>query len=619
MQLTSSPVVSLWISLAPPHVAARPSGNLADVFGEPEAVRLWQGEPFESLLRAADRTAFGRWVAQLGEAPRGLIPQGCFQLACRERWLLVTFEGERDGTLGKFLVEEMSPLKEAGAPAADPPQASLTAEDRVLAGASGIWDWDLVRQTVFISARTAELLGYPAQDRTLSFEVWEAMIHPDDRARVISTLRDWASQPLPLRAESRARELGYRVHHQAGHFLWVEATGLMLCDETGRPRELVGSLRDVTEARRQADLKRRQLRLLDLVADVQQAFLLDRSLVAACDRLFEPLLALTESQFGFIGILREAEDGSPFLEVPSISNISWDEASRTWYNAHREAGQSLRFHTLDNLFGHVVTHNAIVRTDHVEAHPASRGSPAGHPGILSFLGIPLRFNGQAVGMIAMANRPGGYDETLLQALLPFTSVLGSLVQARTLEERRAQAEAALLRQARHDELTGLSNRRHFFEQAAALFEQARREGQPATLALMDIDFFKQVNDTYGHAAGDEVLRHVARLLRATLRETDIYARVGGEEFAILLPQTALEPGLAVLERLRRALEAHPVPVDPAHTLRVTTSIGACPLDARATAIDPWLHLADTALYQAKQQGRNRVCTAPASDPPGAGD
>jgi diguanylate cyclase (GGDEF)-like protein/PAS domain S-box-containing protein len=177
---------------------------------------------------------------------------------------------------------------------------------------------------------------------------------------------------------------------------------------------------------------------------------------------------------------------------------------------------------------------------------------------------------------------------------------------RDITERKA-TEARLLELATTDGLTGLFNRRRFMELAEAELGRARRYRRPMTMLMMDIDHFKRVNDTHGHDVGDEVLRELARVSRAALREPDILGRLGGEEFGVLLPETADGPALEVAERLRRAIENTPI-ATAAGELRITVSIGAAASDTDGESVAGLLKRADVALYEAKQAGRNRVVT-----------
>jgi len=164
-----------------------------------------------------------------------------------------------------------------------------------------------------------------------------------------------------------------------------------------------------------------------------------------------------------------------------------------------------------------------------------------------------------------------------------------------------------------DPLTGLANRRHFVQALATEIARSRRYGAPLTVLLIDIDYFKRVNDRFGHAAGDSALATVANGLRSSCRQTDLPARYGGDEFALLLPETSAERGLHFAERLAAVLRT--VPPYEAGAPSLTLSIGVAE-NARGEDADQLLKRADEALYQAKDAGRNRAVLAPAGVPAG---
>lgn len=182
-----------------------------------------------------------------------------------------------------------------------------------------------------------------------------------------------------------------------------------------------------------------------------------------------------------------------------------------------------------------------------------------------------------------------------------------------LAGRLAEANKRLKEMAIRDELTGLHNRRHFMEQANAEFQRHRRYKNPLSLLMMDADHFKNINDTYGHSVGDMALASLADIGRNQLREVDIFARIGGEEFAILLPETDIQEAGVVAERIRNAVEHSCLRIEkPDHTLqdgqglRFTVSIGLAQTEDTMQDVDTLLKLADRALYAAKSSGRNRV-------------
>jgi len=176
-------------------------------------------------------------------------------------------------------------------------------------------------------------------------------------------------------------------------------------------------------------------------------------------------------------------------------------------------------------------------------------------------------------------------------------------------ERALQYES-LFEQARRDALTGLENRRVFEERIGSMVESARRHGHPITLACMDLDHFKQINDTMGHAEGDRVLRRVARLLSTMVRNSDLLVRMGGDEFLLVLPETDLSSAAVLAERLRRGIRDLGI---GAGGKKLGVSIGLAQWQPGLT-IEDWLLKADEVLYRAKAQGRGRVCVEAAETP-----
>lgn len=166
----------------------------------------------------------------------------------------------------------------------------------------------------------------------------------------------------------------------------------------------------------------------------------------------------------------------------------------------------------------------------------------------------------------------------------------------------------LERRAYSDYLTGLANRRHFLTQAENELTRIQRYGGELSILMLDIDHFKQVNDTYGHKVGDIVLRKLAEVCKTTLRDVDLAGRIGGEEFAVLLPETDSRRAADVAERLRSALASSRVMLEGGFPLYFTVSLGVATLADKDTNVDTLLNQADLALYQAKNEGRNRVCS-----------
>lgn len=211
----------------------------------------------------------------------------------------------------------------------------------------------------------------------------------------------------------------------------------------------------------------------------------------------------------------------------------------------------------------------------------------------------------------------GGSERMFQntTLFPLTSLTGDVehvcmmvydVTDMALDEMALQeANRELERLGRTDGLTGLNNRRAWEELLTAEFKRHRRNGQPCSLVMFDIDHFKRVNDTYGHQAGDEVIREVSRTLKKVSRESDFAGRYGGEEFGVILVDTDANGALQFAERLRSAIEATSVEHE-GEAIRFTISLGIAPLGGDERDQGQWIERADQALYRSKEGGRNRT-------------
>lgn len=191
-----------------------------------------------------------------------------------------------------------------------------------------------------------------------------------------------------------------------------------------------------------------------------------------------------------------------------------------------------------------------------------------------------------------------------RALNPAAPSKGSVWMFEDITERR-RMEEDLRRMATTDALTGATNRGHFIKKGNDELKRSRRYKRPMTALMLDLDNFKNINDTYGHHAGDEVLKAMVKLCQSTLRETDIFGRLGGEEFAAVLPETPSEGAADVAERLRVKIQEHPV-LTGEHKISFTTSIGISALADSDNDLSDILKRADRNLYLAKQKGRNRV-------------
>jgi len=221
-------------------------------------------------------------------------------------------------------------------------------------------------------------------------------------------------------------------------------------------------------------------------------------------------------------------------------------------------------------------------------------------GLKHTLAAPLRIDGRVEGAIVLSRRTAGPWPDRARRLLGVAAVEASAALARAYSHRAAEARAST------DALTGLPNRRYFDEYVALLARRRRADDRVGVL-MIDVDRFKKLNDTYGHAVGDHVLRAIATAIGRTVREDDVPARFGGEEFVVLLRNPTPEVALDVAERIRRAVVA--LDLRGLGVPSVSVSVGVAVASPPHVAIDALIAEADRALYRAKRAGRDRVVAA----------
>ncbi|MBI5839045.1 MAG: GAF domain-containing protein [Chloroflexi bacterium] len=252
------------------------------------------------------------------------------------------------------------------------------------------------------------------------------------------------------------------------------------------------------------------------------------------------------------------------------------------------------------LLGALLREGIPIRLTDMGRDPRSIGFPPGHPPMKVFMGVPIIVRGKVMGSLYLTDKKDGQvftrdDEDLVVGLAADAAI--------AIENARMFGRVEQL--AITDSLTGLHNRRHFLELAEYEFQRARRYRRPLALIMLDIDHFKQANDTYGHAIGDLVLQTVSRRCQETLRSIDFMGRFGGDEFAVLLPENDLEGAYAAAERLRKSVEEISIAAD--HGAVVSTiSLGVAAISDDCPDLKTLLGRVDAALYAAKEAGRNQV-------------
>jgi len=205
---------------------------------------------------------------------------------------------------------------------------------------------------------------------------------------------------------------------------------------------VLSTILDITERKRAEEKERSTRKLLQAISGVQSQFIANIQASNVFDNVLAHFLDLSQSKYGFIGEVLQTKEGNPYIKTHAITNIAWNEETRTLYNQH---APNLEFYNLNTLFGYVLSSGKSIISNDPLNDSRSGGLPKGHPPLNAFLGLPLYLENQMVGMVGMANRPGGYEESVIEYLQPFLTVSANLIDAYRNVNLRREAEEALVK------------------------------------------------------------------------------------------------------------------------------------------------------------------------------
>ncbi|MCK9608241.1 MAG: diguanylate cyclase [Methylomonas sp.] len=413
----------------------------------------------------------------------------------------------------------------------------------VLAGSQlGFWDWDLLTGEVNRNAIWAEMLGYSLDDIAFTIQQWSDFVHPDDRAAA------WESIHAVLEGRADQHQMIYRMKTRQGEYKWIlDCARVIRRDEHGKALRMSGTHSDVSRL-----------------------------------KLTEDALKISEERFRRIfettgvGMSQVGLDGRFLLVNDTFCHI-------TGYSRDELLNQKKNF-------------QAITYPDDLPMQ----------------LQLMNRFCQGEINRYDLEKRYVRKDGTIawvklsIALLRDTTETPLSLITAVQDITRLKGLQHELELRAHIDYLTEIPNRRYFMQLAEHELARAQRYGNDVAIFMLDVDFFKRINDAHGHKAGDKVLQKIARIMQGMLREVDILGRIGGEEFAIVLPQTNRRMAMEVAERLRRQVADSVMTLDNGVSLNVTLSIGVAMMTRQHGNLDSVIGQADKGLYQAKAGGRNKV-------------
>lgn len=421
-------------------------------------------------------------------------------------------------------------------------------------------------------------------DREMTPEVWHQIVHPEDRESAGE-----AYEKL-LAGEIATYRQTYRVQTKAGDWRWIVTAGRVVgWDAEGNPEFYVGADVDITvrrvaeaaleQAKAEAEAQAQEAETLRMAGAIVASTLeIEKAVQLVLDQALQVVPYDTASVLLLRDMALEVIGGNGWDDIDAVKGVRIPVPGENPHSKALERG------------------NPFVVEDVAEDFP--QYSNISGTEIRGWLGIPLVVHGDTIGLLAMdSTQPGFFTPKhirLSTALGDHVAV--ALYNARLFEQTKELAMT--------DSLTGVATRRSFFVQAERALDLARRNDSPVSVLMADLDHFKEINDHHGHAAGDEMIRRVADAARAVLRRSEIIGRYGGEEFAVILPETDEPNAMIIAERIRTSVNDIQVPGEERF---LSVSIGVTVKDPkRITTVDEILEEADQALYEAKRLGRNRV-------------
>lgn len=434
--------------------------------------------------------------------------------------------------------------------------------------------------TTISFANTAYLTFFNTSAEAIKGRRWLDFIHAQsDREAAQRRIASLTPQQ-PVAAGHQDRVTG-----RDGQTHWMQWTDRAFFDTRGRLTHLQSVGEDITERKRVRDIQAARLRLME--------FAIDHSMHELLVATLDEASALTESPIGFYHFLD--------TDQKTLSLQAWSTLTARDYCKAEGAGHHYDIDAAGVWVDAVRERRPVIHNDYA-ALPNKRGLPPGHAALIREMVVPVFRKGLIVAILGVGNKAKPYTDNDLQTVALLADLAWDFAEGKRME-------AELVAMATTDFLTGLYNRRNFMARMVAELDRLKRFDIPhAAVLMLDLDHFKRVNDNYGHAVGDAVLKHFAALLRDELRKIDTGGRVGGEEFAILLLGADLTAAKQFAERLRTKVADTPL-VHEGQPIPVTVSIGIAALDAGDSSADAALTRADTALYEAKRTGRNRVCVS----------
>ena len=293
----------------------------------------------------------------------------------------------------------------------------------------GVWDWDMQNNKMEFSKLLIEMLGYAEDDFIQHADTWFNRIHPDDLEDVKSNLQDY------LQGKMSSYFIEYRLLCKEGGYTWVLCRGTIVSrDKDFNPLRMICIHSNITERVTLLESLNKQKSLVDRLHQSTTSFVEKADFNKAVDGMLKTALLLTDSDYGFMAELLCDEEGKQFIKTHAITNIEWNKVED---GNSKDNLNEFEFHDLDNLFGDAIVSREVVMSNEISKDPRFKGLPYGHPSVNSFIGVPVFYGSDLVGMYGLANSKKGYNQETVDFLSPFNITYGAMIHSRRMMDMEA--------------------------------------------------------------------------------------------------------------------------------------------------------------------------------------
>ena len=411
------------------------------------------------------------------------------------------------------------------------------------------------------------------ENTTLQLKLWE---NPTDRQYMVESIEK----------DGKLSNFQFLGRDKNGELLHLIYSGekIILNDEEC----LVSSLQDITKRVTDEKIVALRLELWEYSAD--------HSTIELMTKALDEIELLTNSKISFFHLVNEKKT--------ELVLQAWSTKTKAYFC--KAEGENMHY-PLENagVWADCVRERKPVIHNEFELVKNRKGMPDGHARIIRELVVPVIHKDVVEAVLGVGNKESLYTELDIEMIANVAGLVWFIVKQKQADEKILDLNRQLKDMAMTDELTQIPNRRSFFMKGNEEILRTRRYHEPLSVIMLDIDKFKNINDTYGHDTGDYVLHCIASLLTESVREIDIVGRLGGEEFAILLPNTKANDAAKMAERIRVAIENRSC-TNSEIRKGITASFGVAQYHLALRNLDELLRDADIAMYEAKKKGRNRV-------------